>query len=228
LRDEAERRRRLRAKNWHNTVTAAIFLAANLVDLYAVLLIGWLAFELLPRLGPLVFAAAGVAMLIFTVTFHVLLERAVTGFRPLRPEFCSVLDLYFRWHERFWKMSRGQYLALFNGTPLKGLIWRALGVHIGRRVFDDGCAMPEKTLVTIGDDVTLNAGCTVQAHSLEDGAFKSDRIVVGAGSTIAPYAFVHYGVTLGERTVLETDAFLMKGAETAPGSRWSGNPATEL
>src|SRR3712207_7928864 len=46
---------------------------------------------------------------------------------------------------------------------------------------DDGASIPERTLVTIGDDVVLNAGATVQCHSQEDGAFKSDRIVIGAG-----------------------------------------------
>ena len=90
-------------------------------------------------------------------------------------------------------MSVGGYLGLFNGTPMKVVVWRLLGVRIGRRVFDDGCAMPEKTLVHIGDDVALNAGSTVQAHSLEDGVFKSDHIVIGPGATVGPRAFVHYG-----------------------------------
>jgi non-ribosomal peptide synthetase-like protein len=228
LRDEAERRRRLRAKNRHNAVTAGIFLSAGLVQMFVGMLSFWLALEHFSQLGAWVFAAASIATLLFTITFQVLLERAITGFRRLQPQFCSVLDPYFRRHERFWKMSRGAYLQLFNGTPMKGLIWRALGVRIGRRVYDDGVAMPEKTLVTIGDDVTLNAGSTIQAHSLEDGAFKSDRIIIGAGSTLAPYSFVHYGVTLGEYTLVDTDTFLMKGEETTPRSHWSGNPATEL
>ena len=64
-------------------------------------------------------------------------------------------------------------LGMFNGTPFKGLIWRLLGVRIGRRVFDDGCCIAERTLVTIGDDCTLNAGSVIQCHSMEDGIFKS-------------------------------------------------------
>ena len=75
----------------------------------------------------------------------------------------------------------GDFLQLFNGTPFKNLVWRLLGVRIGRRVFDDGCALPERTLVTIGDDCTLNAGTVIQCHSQEDGAFKSDRITIGDG-----------------------------------------------
>ena len=86
-------------------------------------------------------------------------------------------------------------MQVFNGTPFKNLIWRMLGVRIGRRVFDDGCFMTERSFMTIGERSTLNAGSIVQCHSQEDGAFKSDRSVVGAGSTLGVNAFVHYGVT---------------------------------
>ena len=50
------------------------------------------------------------------------------------------------------------YPRFFNGTPFKSLIWRPMGVRIGRRVFDDGCDLPDRTLVTIGDDCVLNVG----------------------------------------------------------------------
>ncbi|MER6695278.1 AraC family transcriptional regulator, partial [Streptomyces minutiscleroticus] len=33
------------------------------------------------------------------------------------------------------------YLIAFNGTPFKSLVWRMLGVRMGRRVFDDGSYM---------------------------------------------------------------------------------------
>ena len=107
------------------------------------------------------------------------------------------------------------------------MIWRLLGVRIGRRVFDDGCYMPERTLVTIGDDCTLNAGSKIQCHSQEDGAFKSDRITIGAGCTLGVGALVHYGVTMGDGAVLAPDSFLMKGEEVPPHARWGGNPAEQ-
>ncbi|MDQ2710529.1 MAG: hypothetical protein M3Z25_24205, partial [Actinomycetota bacterium] len=64
-----------------------------------------------------------------------------------------------------------------------------------------------------------------QTHSLEDGAFKSDHISIGSGSTLATHAFVNYGVTMGESSVLAPDSFLMKGEVIAPGDSWLGNPA---
>jgi non-ribosomal peptide synthetase-like protein len=107
-------------------------------------------------------------------------------------------------------------------------MWRLLGVRLGRRVFDDGCAVPEKTMVAIGDDCTLSAGSVIQCHSMEDGVFKSDYIEIGAGCTIGTNAFVHYGVTIGDGAHLDPDSFLMKGEVIPPYARWGRNPAVEI
>jgi hypothetical protein len=39
---------------------------------------------------------------------------------------------------------------------------------------------------------------------------------------------VHYGVTMGDGAELGADAFLMKGSEVPPHTRWAGNPAEEV
>ena len=129
---------------------------------------------------------------------------------------------------RFWKFTTTSAFDIFNGTALRGVVWRLLGVRVGRRLFDDGCSIPEKTLVTIGDDCTLNGGTALWGHSLEDGTFKSDRIAVGDGCTLGVGAFALYGVTMGAGSTLDADAFLMKGEEVEAGTRWGGNPAREV
>jgi non-ribosomal peptide synthetase-like protein len=101
-------------------------------------------------------------------------------------------------------------------------------VRIGRRVFDDGCSIPERTLVAIGDDCVLNTDSVIQCHSQEDGTFKSDRTTLGAGCTLGVASLVHYGVTVGEGAVLAADSFVMKGEEVPAGARWGGNPAREM
>jgi non-ribosomal peptide synthetase-like protein len=107
-------------------------------------------------------------------------------------------------------------------------VWRLLGLRIGRRVFDDGCAIPEKTLAAVGDDAMLNAGSVIQCHSLEDAVFKSDTTTIGARCTLGVESFVHYGVTMADDAVLEADAFLMKGESVPAAERWAGNPARRV
>jgi len=58
-------------------------------------------------------------------------------------------------------------------------------VRIGRRVFDDGCGIAERTLVSIGDHCTLNAGSVIQCHSMEDGIFKADSCPTTSSPTTA-------------------------------------------
>ncbi|QXV57113.1 Pls/PosA family non-ribosomal peptide synthetase [Amycolatopsis sp. TNS106] len=221
-------RRGLRAKNRHNTVTIGVYLLVHWLHLFGVLLIGAVAGALHGRLGPLAVGGGIVATLAFSVAFLMLAELAVQGFRAMRPLFCSIYDPAFWRHERFWKLSPARYLALFNGTPFKPFLLRRLGVRIGRRVFDDGCAIPERSLVSIGDDCVLNLHTVAQGHSLEDGTFKSDHITIGAGCTLGVGAFVHYGVTMADGAIAEADAFLMKGTAVPARTRWHANPAVEL
>ena len=182
--------------------------------------------QLAHRDGLMAVVGFPIVLVLVLLGFDLLVERCTLHFRPLRPQFCSIYDRTFWRHERFWKLSLSS-AALLNGTPFKSLLWRALGVRIGRRVFDDGCGITERSLVSIGDDCTLNAATTIQCHSLEDGAFKSAPIEIGARCDLGVGAFVHYGTVLGDGSAVDADAFLMKGSELAPGSRWWGNPATE-
>jgi non-ribosomal peptide synthetase-like protein len=218
-----ELRRRLAAKNKHNAVTIGLYLLAWWAFWFGVTVLTWVAADLYGSVGALAIAAAGVLILVLRIVHFVLVERLSTLFRDLRPQYCSIYEPYFWWHERFWKLAM-QPLIL-DGTPFKSLTWRLLGVRIGKRVFDDGCAIVEKTLVTIGDDCTLNVRSIVQPHSQEGGAFKSDCIAIGAGCTLGIGSLVHYGATMGDGAVLAADSFLMKGEDVPQHARWAGNPA---
>jgi non-ribosomal peptide synthetase-like protein len=221
-------RRLLRAKNRHNAATMSLYLLVRWLYVTGILLVAMLPLRDDATLdSTLDTAGSVVADLLFTIVYFVLVDRAVTGFRALRPKFCSIYEPAFWRHERFWKIPSIAYIPMLNGTPFKGVIWRLLGVRIGRRVFDDGCSIIERSLVSVGSYCTLAAGSIIQSHSLEDGAFKSDYTVIGAGCSIGSVAFVHYGVTMGEGSALDADSFLMKGEYVPPGAGWGGNPATE-
>ncbi|KUN57775.1 peptide synthetase [Streptomyces canus] len=225
LKDGSGLRRSLAAKNRHNAVTMACHLLTGWLFFFCVVLLFVLAASLYPAWGPAVLALANAVLLPFTLLYYVLLERAVTAAHPPEPLFCSIYDRRFWRRERYWKVPSETYLHILDGTPFKSVVWRMLGVRIGARVFDDGCALTERPMVRIGDGCTLNAGSVVQCHSQEDGTFKSDRSALGAGCTLAVGAFVHYGVTVGDGAVLGADCFLMKGESVPEHTRWVGNPA---
>ncbi|WP_181795541.1 Pls/PosA family non-ribosomal peptide synthetase [Streptomyces sp. WELS2] len=227
LRTGEELRRHLAAKNRYNLLSMTLMLFARWLHVFLLTLLALVSVDLYGAAGHVVIALYLALTLLLSTAYYVLVERCMTGFRALRPQLCSIYDRNFWLHERLWKIPV-QYLNIFNGTPYKSLVWRLLGVRMGRRVFDDGCFMTERTLAAVGDECTLNAGSKIQCHSQEDGTFKSDGITLGARCTLGVAAHVHYGVTMGEGSVLAPDSFLMKGEEVPPNAHWGGNPAVDM
>jgi non-ribosomal peptide synthetase-like protein len=221
-----EFRRRLAAKNRHNAVTIGLFLLAVWIFFFELTVVARVAMDLYASVGASAYAMAAFLALVLYVVHFGLAERLSTMFRPLQTRYCSIYDPYFWWHERYWKLAMQH--TFLNGTPFKGPVLRLLGVQIGRGLFDDGCLIMDKTLVSIGDGCALNAGSVIQPHSQEDRTFKSDRIAIGAGCTLGTGALVLYGVTMGDGVELAPDSFLMKGEDIPPHARWGGNPAREL
>ncbi|RVA28320.1 peptide synthetase, partial [Mesorhizobium sp. M7D.F.Ca.US.004.03.1.1] len=223
--DEADRRQRIRHKNRHNLVTILLFIATQWVMLFATLAIWDRALNYYTEWAEVALFVAVLLTSAITIPFYILVERASLGFGRLKPQMTTIYDVAFWRHERHWKLADSPIVRLFSGTPFRPMILRLLGVKVGKRVYDGGSNLTERSLVEIGDDVTLNEGCVIQAHSLEEGAFKSDYIRIGNGCTLGPSAFVHYGVVMGEGSVADVDSFVMKGEELEPYSIWRGNPA---
>jgi non-ribosomal peptide synthetase-like protein len=216
--------RMLSLKLRHNAVSMVLYLTQRWLLLFLTVL--WIAE--LESLGAAGLAAALLLGVISSVLVVVTADRAARGFRALQPQYCSLYDRTFWRHERYWKLGMPEVISLFDGTPFKGLAWRLFGMPVGRQLFDDGCTITERTLVTIGDHVTLGTATCLSGHSLEDGAFKSDRIELGSGTTVSSATWVHYGVTTGAGVVLAPDSFVMKGETPADHSVWQGNPAVPV
>ena len=221
-------RRALAAKNRYNLRTIGVFFFTRWagVFLFAVPYLAALKlYDVLPYGISAVFFALS---LVVPAVYFALVQRCIEALHPLRPTICSIYHPDFWSVERLWKVHPIYYFHAFDGTPFKGVLWRLMGVRIGRRVFDDGAHISEPTLTAIGDESVLNYRSKIQCHSQEDGTFKCDRTTIGAGCTIGVGAFVHYGVTMGGGAVLAADSFLMKGEDVPRGARWGGNPAMEM
>ena len=221
--------RGLAAKNRFNLRTIGIFLTTRWLGVLLIVLIDLAALELYydvwaHSIMAALFALSAVAAAIY----YALVERLFEELGPPPPPICSIYDPGFWWVERVWKLHPIAFLHLFDGTPFKSVLWRLIGVRFGKRVFDDGVFISEPTLTVIGDECVLNQQSIVQCDSQEDGTFKSGPITIGAGCTLGVGAFVHYGVTMEDGSVLAADSFLMKGETVPSRARWGGNPARDL
>jgi non-ribosomal peptide synthetase-like protein len=223
--DEQTRRARLHQKNLYNLVTALFFLASRWVMVFTSFLIMRAVFSNYNHFGILALFAGFCALTAAYLTFFIVLEHASRGFKRHQPQLASIYDPYYWWHERTWKLSGFPILTMFVGTPFRGMLLRAMGMKVGAKLFDCSGGITERTLTEVGDHANLNEGCVLQAHSLEEGVFKSDYIRLGNECSVGPGAFVHYGVNTGDHVVLDADSFLMKGETLDSHTGWCGNPA---
>ena len=231
--DEEEVARQLALKNKHNVKTMGLFLGIHWLIAFLMICLAFSVAESIGTLsvpvGALVAALASLFAVAMRIGSYILFERLSTNFKALEPQECSIYDPYFWFHERYWKMmTTSALLKSLDGTPFKAFAWRLHGMKIGKRVFDDGCGMTERTMITIGDDCTLNVGSIIQPHSQEDGGFKSDYIELGVGCTLGVGSWVHYGTKLGDGAELGVNAFLMKGEEVPARTIWGDNPASQI
>jgi non-ribosomal peptide synthetase-like protein len=228
LRSGEALRQGLAAKNRYNLATLGLFLFTRWLGVFLFLLLYLAAVELYDQLPHAVNAGFFALSLVATAVYFTLVQRGVQALHPVQPTLCSIYHADFWSVERLWKLHPIHFLHAFDGTPFKNLLWRLLGVRIGRRVFDDGVHISEPTLTTIGDGAALNFRSKIQCHSQEDGTFKCDHTRIGAGCSLGVGALVHYGVTMGDGSALAADSFLMKGEEVPANARWGGNPAREI
>jgi len=222
---KTERRERLSAKTRHNLVTMALLLVSHWAVEFVTIYLLALTATVWGNGNFLAMAAASGAALVADLAILTFVDRASFGFRRMAPLIATVYDPAFWAVERYWKLSQNELETMFAGTPFSPFFLRLTGVKVGRRVFNDGCGMSERTLVEIGDGANLNAWGYLQSHSMEEGVFKSDVIRIGAGVSVGVGSLILYGVEMGDGAILDADAFLMKGEVVPAHSRWGGNPA---
>ncbi|MGH1480968.1 MAG: Pls/PosA family non-ribosomal peptide synthetase [Geminicoccales bacterium] len=223
--DEDERALGIQKKTAHNVRTIGLWLLGKWLFSLIMAYLGLASLLLYNDFGVWSLVGGMVIGFALTIGYFIGLEWLSLGFKRLQPLVSTLYDKRFWGVERHWKVADTPLTKMFFGTPFRPMIHRALGVKVGKRVFDDGCMVTEKTLIEIGDFCTLNEESTLQPHSLEEGVFKMDNIKVGNGVTLGINAFAHYGVNVGDNAILAADCFLMKGETVGSDEVWMGNPA---
>lgn len=228
LRSGEEFERRLKLKNEHNLRTMGLFILSRWIGAFIALYAFVIAVAEQPVLGVAGLAAATIVTVFVEGAYTLFVEWWTLGFRRLQPKLVSIYEPYYWWHERHWKVADTTFVSLMAGTPLKGLAWRCVGAKVGKMLFDDGSSFSERSLVELGDYVTLSQGAILQGHTMEDATFKSGRIILGDDVTVGTAAFMNYDVTIHDGAAVKLDSFLMKGADVPARSTWGGNPARQL
>lgn len=116
-------------------------------------------------------------------------------------------------------------LGQLAGTPLLPLVYRLLGMKVGKDVHLETDHFAAFDLISIGDNSTVDENVKVRGFSVKDG-----YLIVGS-VTIGQRCFIGERSVVGENTVMENDArledlsLLPSGSQIRRGETWAGSPA---
>jgi non-ribosomal peptide synthetase-like protein len=179
----------------------------------------WLMLLLLP----LLYAACGIVAIAFTVLMKwLLVGRYRPGEKPLWCTFVWLNELINALHEH---LADAWLVGLLNRTPFVCWYFRLLGAKIGRRVYMETTDFSEFDLVTIGDEVVLNADCTMQTHLFEDRIMKMGTIHIAPRCRVGSGTLVLYDTKMETSASIGELSLLMKGETLPAGTSWTGIPA---
>ena len=111
------------------------------------------------------------------------------------------------------------------GTPFALWIHRCLGTKAGKRIFTDTAEFSEFDLITIGDDVCINAETIIQTHLYEDRIFKVSNVTINSGCNVGIGSIVLYNTLMEDNSSLGSLSLLMKGERLPANTEWAGIPA---
>ena len=138
------------------------------------------------------------------------LIKSVRGFTPKYGKNC-----YFSENATIvGDVTMGNDCTIWFNAVLRGDV---NSIRIGNRVnVQDGTCIHtlfEKSIVEIGDDVTIGHNVTIHGASIKSGA------LIGMGSTILDYA------EIGEGAIVAAGALVLKNTKIGDGEIWGGVPA---
>ncbi len=117
------------------------------------------------------------------------------------------------------------FLTDLTGTPFLNGFLRFMGSSIGRRVFMNTTDWTETDLITVGDDVAINANAPLQAHLFEDRVMKVGPIKVGDRCSVGNYSVILCESEMKSDSHVGHLSLVMKGETIPSNSFWAGSPA---
>jgi non-ribosomal peptide synthetase-like protein len=175
---------------------------------------------------PLIYGLASIGSALFIIALKwLIVGRYQPGTIPLWSNFVWRTELITGLYE---SMIVSGCLGFLLGTPFAAMMLRLLGMRIGTGVYIETTDFTEFDLISIGDNVTLNNGCTLQTHLFEDRVMKMERVRLEDRCQLGTAAVVLYDSLLAADVSLHPMSLIMKGERVPAATSWEGIPASRV
>jgi hypothetical protein len=110
-------------------------------------------------------------------------------------------------------------------TPFCNLLYRLMGVKMGKNVQINSKNVADISLLEIGDRSVIGGNATVICHSFERGRLKLRKVKIGSDAVIGLNSVILPGVEIGDHAIIAAGAVLLKGTKVGHGELFYGVPA---
>ena len=157
------------------------------------------------------------------LAFGIAVKWIVIGrFKPGR------YPLWGSYYLRWWIVDRFQSIgwsAMFIGTPLMSLYYRAMGAKVGRDCTINTPYCGAFDLLSVGEGTSIGADTHVLGYRVEDGHLILGRVTIGDDCFVGVHCNLGLNVTMESRSNLDDMSMLPDGAVIGRAESYRGSPA---
>lgn len=160
----------------------------------------------------------------------VMLKWMILG--KLKPATKPIWDIFIRKLDlieyMFSYYINTNFTNMVLGTPFVSILFRCLGAKIGKQVYIETTQFAEFDLISIADNVCINAETLIDTHLYEDRIFKMSTIDIHEGCNIGIGSIILYDTVMEKNSSLGNLSLLMKGETLPANTSWQGAPAQPI
>jgi len=113
-------------------------------------------------------------------------------------------------------------------SALMPIVYRLLGVRIGKEVHLETPRLAAFDLISIGDGASVEKNASVLGYTIEDGELIAGTVQIGQGCFVGARSILSDNTVLEDEARLEDLSFLPRGKRIPRGETWAGSPARHV
>ena len=215
---------------------AGVCQAASLYFVFGFRALMWatpfLLFFLLFATGYSALASAGWAVVGAMAVYPLLILVAVAAkWLVLGKVRAGRHPLWGGYYVRWWfvqSLMSALHLESLAGTPLLPLVYRLLGVRVGKDVHLETARLAAFDLISIGDGACVDVNASVLGYAIEQGKLIVGPVQIGRDCFVGTRSILSDHTLLEDEARLEDLSFLPRGQRIPRGETWAGSPARHV
>jgi non-ribosomal peptide synthetase-like protein len=139
--------------------------------------------------------------------------------------------LWGGYYVRWWfvqSLLSALHLDCLAGTPLLPMVYRLLGVRIGKDVHLETPRLAAFDLISIGDGACVDEDASILGYAVEAGELVVGHVQIGKGCFVGTRSILSDDTVLEDEARLEDLSFLPRGKRIPRGETWAGSPARHV